>query len=640
MSNRGAAKAHKESPRFLLGNEAIARGALEAGVNFVAGYPGTPSSEIVETLAKSAKEMNLHVEWSTNEKVASEGVAAAAIAGLRGLAAMKNAGLSVALDFLTHLSLTGLGDQKGAMVVVVCDDPDAHSSGDETDSRWLARFSYAPLLEPSTVQEAHEMIRTAFELSEKHKCYVMLRSFTRLSHASSVVRMGEVKRNDRKAYTDSASCLTPYLAKPKHAAVLEQLKDIEREFNDSPLNSYTGPAAPSLVIVACGSGVTSATEAVELLGLEESVGILKLSTLWPFPKDVVKKYVRNVGQVLVAEEVDPFIESLVKEALFEAKSSDQTVYGRLSGHITGYGEIGPDKIVQALSTILNVEYQPQSQDYSRQAQTAVDNLLVNRGLTWCPGCPHRGSFWALEKVAKGDDKGKVYITGDIGCYTLDVFPEGKCQMNLLHAMGSGIGLASGMGQLARFGYDKSVISICGDSTFFHASIPGLINAVYNKSNLVLVILDNQATAMTGFQAHPGVGYNATGEAAHRIDIENLCRAIGATVAVSDAFDIKDTTAKIRKLLKIGEGVRVLIIRHVCELLRMKQEKRKPLVVKVDAEKCRGAKCAICYSAFRCPAFVQDPDTGKAAIREDACPGCGVCISVCPSKAISEEVRAS
>jgi len=639
MSNVVGRKANNDPLKFLLGNEAIARGALEAGISFAAGYPGTPSSEIIETLAKSAKQLNLYVEWSTNEKVAAEGAAAAAIAGLRTLVAMKNAGLSVALDFLTHLSLTGLGDRNGALVAVVCDDPDAHSSGDETDSRWLAKFAYAPLMEPSTVQEAHQMIQAAYELSEKHHCYVIMRSYTRLSHASSVVRMGEVTPSHRKAYTDQSTCLTPYLAKPRHAEVLAKLEQIEKEFDTSPFNEYLGPDSPKLVIVSSGSGVTGATEAIELLGLEKSVGILKLGTLWPFPKSLVQQRLKNVPEVLVVEEVDPFVEFHVKETLYGVRTSKQKVYGKLSGHVPGYGEIDPDRIIQALSSILKMDYRSRSPKYNRRAESAVDKFLITRGLTWCPGCPHRGSFWALGKALRGD-KSNVYVTGDIGCYTLDVFPEGKCQMNLLHAMGSGVGLASGLGQLGKFGYDQPVISICGDSTFFHASLPGLVNAIYNKSNLILVVLDNEATAMTGFQAHPGVGYNAMGEPTYRIDVENLCRALGAQVSVSDAFDIKGTTAKIRELLKVNEGVRVLVLRRICELLRMKREKNKPLVVTVDAGKCKGEKCAICYSAFRCPAFAQDADTGKASIRDEACPGCGVCISICPSKAISGEAQGS
>ncbi len=272
MGNNAQTHKNTISGKFLLGNEAIVRGALEAGVNFAAGYPGTPSSEIIENLAKHAKALNLHVEWSTNEKVAAEGAAAAAVAGLRTLAAMKNAGLSVALDFLTHLSLTGLGDERGSMVVVVCDDPDAHSSGDETDSRWLAEFAYMPLLEPSSVQEARDAVQAAYDISERFKCHVMLRSYTRLSHASSIVQLGEVTRSNRKAHSNAQTCLTPYLAKPRHEVVLNKLAAIQAEFESSHFNQYIGPKNPELVIVASGSGVPSATEAVELLGLEQSVG--------------------------------------------------------------------------------------------------------------------------------------------------------------------------------------------------------------------------------------------------------------------------------------------------------------------------------------------------------------------------------
>jgi len=622
--------------KFLLGNEAIALGALEAGAVFAAGYPGTPASEIIEDLAKHAKQLNLHVEWSTNEKVAAEGAAAAAIAGLKSIVAMKNAGLSVALDFLTHLSLTGLGDATGSMVVVVCDDPGAHSSGDETDSRWLARFAYAPLLEPSSVQEAYQMTREAHALSEKYGCYVVLRSYTRLSHSSSVINIGEVIRRPQKVSLNNKMCLTPYLARPKHAEVLKKLSTIEEEFERFPFNEYLGPENPELVIVASGSAVPIAQESVELLGVEQSVGLLKLATLWPFPRKLVQKYLREAPKILVVEEVDPFVEYHVKEALYEIGGEDHAVYGKLSGHVPEYGEIDPERIVSALSEILNIKYVARTEKYADMAREAVDKVLVDRGLTWCPGCPHRATFWSLEKALKGDKRG-VYVTGDIGCYTLDVFPEGKCQMNLLHAMGSGVGLASGLGQLSKFGCDQPIISICGDSTFFHAAIPGLINAVYNKSNMILIVLDNNATAMTGLQAHPGIERNAVGESAQPINIEALCRSLGASVTVTDAFDIKGTTSKIRELLKIDEGVRVLIVQRACELLRRRKQKSKPFSVKVDDEKCRGEKCRICYSAFRCPALAGNPETDKAEIREEGCSGCGVCVSVCPSKAITREV---
>jgi indolepyruvate ferredoxin oxidoreductase alpha subunit len=579
--------------QFLLGNEAIARAALEAGVDVAAGYPGTPSSEIVGALSQEAKAHHLHVEWSTNEKVATEVAAAAAFAGLRSLAPMKNAGLSVALDFLTHLSYTGIGDAGGAMIVVVCDDPDAHSSGDETDSRWLAKFAGAPLLEPSSIHELGEMMKWAFDLSEEFNCYVMVRSYTRLSHASSAVKVREVPKARREAHLDTSQTISPYLARPHHAAL------------------------------------------VELLSLQDSVGILKLGTLWPFPEKLVQDHARRTEKILVVEEVDPFIEIHVKESLADANLEAKAVYGKGSGHIPGYGEMTTDRACEALAEIFRLEYQPRTPEYREPLAEEVGSLLIDRGLTWCPGCPHRASFWALERAVKADGR-DIYVTGDIGCYTLDVFPDGKGQVKLLHAMGSGTGLAAGFGQLGKFNSKHPIIAICGDSTFFHASIPALINAVYNKSNMIQIVLDNGATAMTGFQPHPGTGFNAVGDATNRIDLEELCRSLGCTVAVCDPFDVRRTVKKTRELLKQEEGVRVLIMRRTCELVRMRQERGMPFVVRVQDDKCRGEECSVCSRDFRCPGLAQDLVTGKAMIKEDMCCGCGVCFDICPFNAITRE----
>lgn len=626
---------HSKSNQFSMGNEAIARGALEAGVQFAAGYPGTPSSEIIQTLSEAAKSLDLHVEWSTNEKVATEGAAAAAFSGLRSLATMKNAGLSVALDFLTHLNYTGLGDRGGAMVTVVCDDPNAHSSGDETDSRWLAKFVSAPLIEPTSVQEARDMTRWAFELSEKFKCYVILRGYTRLCHASSIIKTGNLPRFQKKAFSDSSKSITPYLAWPKHAAVLEKLEKIRPHFESSPFNEFEGPLKPELIIVCGGSGYSCSSEAVEVLGLQDRVGLLKLGTLWPFPGDLVKKYLMNTDRMLVAEEVDPFLEIHVKETLADSRLEGKRIYGKGSGHIPGYGEITADRIITALSRIFDLNYESKGPDYEEVLSRTAENLLISRGLTWCAGCPHRASFWALERAIKADGR-DVYVTGDIGCYTLDVFPEGKGQMNLLHAMGSGTGLAVGFGQLAQFDYKQPVIAICGDSTFFHASIPALINAVYNKSNMIQIVLDNAATAMTGFQAHPGTGFNAMGAPTTRVDIEKICRSLGCEVTVMDPFEIRGTVKTIRRLLNQEEGVRVLILRRSCEIVRIKKEKAKPFNVQILDDKCKGEECAICSSAFRCPALFQDTTTGKARMREEICSGCGVCTDICPFNAITRE----
>lgn len=626
---------NKKAILFLLGNEAIAKGALEAGVQVAAGYPGTPSSEIIRALSQEAKTHHLHVEWSTNEKVATEVAGAAAFAGLRSLAAMKNAGLSVALDFLTHLSYTGLGDNGGAMILVVCDDPDAHSSGDETDSRWIAKFAGAPLLELSSIQEISEMMKWAFDLSQEFKCCVMVRSYTRLSHASSAVQAGEVPETRPEARLDTSRCLSPYVARPKHAALLEKIAQIRPRFETAPFNKYEGPKNPELLIVCGGSGSPCSREAVELLSLQDKVGILKLGALWPFPEKFVQDYVMRAEKILVVEEVDPFIEIHVKEALADANLEGKVVYGKGSDHIPGYGEIDPDRVCKALAEIFHLDYQPRKAEYRQPLSEEVENLLIDRGMTWCPGCPHRASFWALERAVKADGR-DAYITGDIGCYTLDVFPDGKGQIKVLHAMGSGTGLAAGFGQLGKFNSKHPIIAICGDSTFFHASIPALINAVYNKSNMIQIVLDNNATAMTGFQPHPGTGFNAMGDPTNKIDLEELCSSLGCSVTVSDPFDVRRTTKKIRESLKQEEGVRVLILRRACELVRMRQEKTMPFVVRIQADKCKVEKCGICSRDFRCPAFAQDLETGRITIKEDICCGCGVCFDICPFNAISRE----
>jgi indolepyruvate ferredoxin oxidoreductase alpha subunit len=618
---------------LLLGNEAIARGALEAGVNFATGYPGTPSTEIMETILRVARERGIYAEWSINEKVACEVAAAGAFAGLTSISAMKNAGLSVALDFLTHLSLTGLGAQGGSMVVVVCDDPGAHSSGDETDSRWLARFLYAPLLEPSSVQEAKDVTRWAFHLSRENGCYVMIRSYTRLSHSSGILALDELPPvKDVKASLDAFNCLSPYLALPKHAKIVERLGRIQDLFEHSAFNSYEGPERPELLIVCSGSGYFCAKEAVELLGLEDSVGLLKLVTIWPFPRKFVRNHLQRARSILVVEEVDPVLETLVKETICDDCREMKTIWGKNSGHLPFYGEITPDLVLNAL---LRIGFGARSPSPCRKpCSEELANLLISRALSWCAGCPHRATFWALERAIRAERRG-VYVTGDIGCYTLDVFPEGKCQMKLLHAMGSGLGLASGLGQLRKFGAHQPIVSICGDSTFFHASIPALINAVYNGSNLLHIILDNSATAMTGFQAHPGVGYTALGEKAKKVEIERLCEALDVPVKVVDPFQLRATVKAMRELIRMDNGVRVLVSRRSCELLRMRSEKKKPFHVRVAPERCRGQNCAVCYRDLRCPAMCVDAE-GKAWIREDACPGCGYCATICPFKAIIKE----
>lgn len=595
MSN--IAEGKPGSSELLLGNEAIARGALEAGVQVCAGYPGTPSTEIVQSLIDSAKSREMHVEWSINEKVAVEVAAAAAFAGLRSLAVMKNAGANVAMDAFMHLNLSGIGD--GAMVVVICDDPQAHSSGDEMDTRWIAQIADVPLLEPSNIQEAKDMTKWAFELSNQFKVYCILRGYTRLGHSRSGVKLGEIPRTGKKATFDTSKLITPYTTAfgkeyptQRHAGLHEKQVEVQEIFESSPFNSYSGPEKPELLIICSGSGWPCSMEAVETLNLSESVGILKLGTLWPFPKRFVEKYMMGTDKVLVAEEVDPFVESHVRELASEsAAAGGLKIYGKWSGHLSYHGEITPDLLIKALAKIFNREYQARETRYEQKASEA-SSLIIERGLAWCPGCPHRATFFVLKNAARKYGRRPI-IAGDIGCYTMDQWACGTQQTNACLCMGSGTGLASGFGQLARFGLEQPVIAIAGDSTFFHASIPALINAVFNKSKVCLIVLDNGATAMTGFQPHPGTGHVATGGETVQVEIEDIARACGVRwIKVVDPFDFKNAVNTIEEAIQF-DGPAVVISRGKCALITQREKaKRGEKIVpyRIDVDKCN--KCVL------------------------------------------------
>ena len=624
---------------LLQGNEAIARGALEAGVQYCAAYPGTPSTEILTNLAAMAKEAGLHAEWSTNEKVATEAALAAAYTGLRTISSMKNAGLNVAMDTLQHINLATLGDQKGAMVVVVADDPQSHASGDEEDTRWAAQMANAPLMEPASFQEALDMTKALFELSEEFSIFGYLRGYTRLAHSRGKVKVGDYKKAEKKAWFDRSKMFTPYIAPPKRAALIKKMAEIRERFEDSPFNTYQGPDKPELLIICSGSGLSCSLDAIEELGLATRVGILKLGTLWPFPSRTVVSHVQRAGKTLVVEETDPFVETHVKEAVADARlSSAPEILGKGSGHQDYVGENNPDRVIATLCRIFGLEYRARDPEYQARMDDVIGKMVVTRGLAWCPGCPHRASFYALGNAIKRDGRDAV-IASDIGCYTMDAFPAGTQITNMLHCMGGGFAEAGGLGQLGQFGFTQPAIGVCGDSTFFHGAIPALINAVYNKCNVTYIVLDNAITAMTGFQPHAASGRTATQDVTSQIDIEALCKAVGCRVEVEDPFDTNATTAKIMELLKDDGGVKVLILRRKCELLRMRQDKKHLYKVYVDTEKCKGDKCGFCYRILRCPGIAYDSETGKAKIQPALCAECGLCADLCPSKAIVKEERA-
>jgi len=629
---------------LLMGNEAIARGALEAGVNFCSGYPGNPASEVIEALSKAAEKFGVYVEWSVNEIVALEAAGAAAAAGLRSLTAMKNLGADVCSDFLMTVNLSGT---KGGFVLVTGDDPFAHSTTTELDTRNYARFADIPLFEPSTAQEAKDMTKFALDLSEEIGVICMVRTVTRLSHSRGVVTLGLIPEEKRVAsfsseemWTSGSSSITCMF----HSILHEKMSRVQKKFEESEFNQYVGKEDANFVIITSGTGWLYSLEAVKLLHLQDKVGILKLGTTWPLPEKLISKHLKHATEVLFVEEIDPFLEQNVKMVAADLMAESIRpirFYGKKSGHVrgefgSGTGEIDVDTVIRALTELKELEYFPREKEYTERASIAVNSLVPTRTMGLCAGCPHRASFWAIKKALKWDGREGI-VTGDIGCYSLGLLPTGFSVAKTLHCMGAGIGTANGFGKLAQFGLDKPVIAISGDSTFYHACIPALINAKWHNANILYVILDNNTTAMTGHQPHPGTGVDALGNPVQKIPIEDICRGIGVEVRVQDPFNIEDAVKDLYEMLQ-NKGIKVMIFRHECPLTETKKREKKPKVY-VDQNKCIGDECGcvrFCTRVFKCPGNIWDSTIGKAKIDEAVCTGCGICADLCPAEAIIVE----
>ncbi len=623
--------------RLLQGNEAIARGALEAGVRFCAGYPGNPSSEIIETLAEAAKELPIYAEWSINEKVALEAATAASFAGLKAIVSMKQNGVNVVSDFLTNLTLSGTG---GGLVLVTCDDPGGISSTNEEDARLFAKLADVPLLEPATPQEALEMTKWAFEVSERIKNIVILRSVSRLSHTRANTRLGAIPDYKDRAFFDTRSPFHTFPVLAKHLGRHKKLDEAMIISEESSFNRYDGPDKAELIIICSGSCWNYAVEAVEILRLTEKVGILKLGMTWPLPVNILRKYLASSERILFVEELDPFVEESVKALCAElgAEVGIMKFYGRGSGHIPICGELSPAVILEVLGELFSIRWR--AEEFRDRMKSLLPQPSPPREFGFCAGCPHRGTYYAI-KTALAWDGRNGFVSGDIGCYSMGIWPTGFSQVKSVHAMGSGLGLASGYGKLGQFGFDQPVITVCGDSTFFHAAIPALINARFNNSDILLLVLDNSATAMTGFQPHPGTGSTAMGEKVEPVDIESVCRSLGVHVEVGDPYDMEHTAESIYRLMS-AVGPRVLILRRKCALVQGRQG-GFPYVMKVEHERCLGEECGCgryCTRIFRCPGLVWDSSAKKARIDEVICVGCGICASACPMGAIVRQEKAA
>jgi len=614
---------------FVLGNEAIARGAIEAGVQVAAAYPGTPSSEITETLAGVAKELDMYVEWSTNEKVAFEIALAASICGVRAMASMKHVGVNVAHDPLMTASYIGA---KGGLVLLSADDPWAWSSQNEQDNRHIAEQGFIPVLEPSSVQEAKDMMADAFKLSEQFRQLFMLRSVTRIGHARGDITLGEISRERRKGqFIKNRTWLnyTPREARINKPLMLERFEKIKKAVNTLPYTQLKLASGARLGIIACGLSYSYALEAVNWLGIEDKVSILKIGTPHPLPEELVKELLNSVGEVLVIEELDPFVELHVK-----AIAGEHNIPVKIHGKdlLPRIGELSTRKVTEAIAQLTKTKTPVDFTAIDKLEQETAP-LLPWRPPALCPGCPHRASHYAIRlasrKVARelGKDIEPVY-PGDIGCYALGYNPPQEASDTII-CMGGSFGIANGLTHVI----DAPIVAHLGDSTFFHAGIPPLVNAVYNKANITMVILDNSATSMTGFQPHPGTGYTAMGDETVMLKPEDIARACGVKfVEVVDPFNLKEAAETIEKAIRF-EGPAVVVSRRLCAIIEQRDKKKhKEAIVpyRVDPEKCND-KCNACIDLLGCPALIKEGT--KTVIDDSLCTGCGICAQVCPHKAI-------
>jgi len=626
---------------MLMGNEAIARGALEAGVGFIASYPGTPSSEILPRLAEVAKRRNIYAEWSINEIVAMLNAAAAATTGVRSMASMKQNGTNVAMDAIANI--IDRGNRGGSLVLVNADDPGRRNSPNEQDTRSVAKMLDIPMLEPGDFQDAKDMVPWLFDLSEELDCLVMLRVVAKISHTRGNVTIGELSTRENRAHFDFVPKMKTFGQYNAHARLHEKLKHAMARFEEAPFNRYYGPERPELLIISCGASFLYAMEAVSILGLKERIGVLKLGTIWPLPEKLVESHIRKAGQILFIEEVDPFLERSVMEltAALGPDGPRPVFYGKRSGHIPAHGELTPDNALQAVSRIMDKPYQARDPEYTKAVQAASQEEVIPRLGSLCAGCPHRASYWAINRALKLDGR-EGYATGDAGCMSAGFGPGGFYVAKVGSCMGGGAGMADGYGKLKQFGFDQPVLGGEGDSTFYHAAIPGLLNAVWNQSNFTLVVYDNSATAMTGFQPHPGTGMTAMGDLGKAVPVEKICEAFGVRCEVCDPFELDKTTETVLDLIRDEErGPRVLVLRHECELQRARRDER-PYEMSVDPELCLGESCGcdrLCTRVFRCPGLKWNADTGKSEIDEVICAGCGLCVDICPQGAISRKAIA-
>ncbi|WP_405321111.1 indolepyruvate ferredoxin oxidoreductase subunit alpha [Methanobrevibacter thaueri] len=607
--------------QFLLGNEAAVRGVIEAGVSIAATYPGTPSSEIGNILSVLAKYANIYFEFSTNEKVAMEVAATAAVSGLRSFTFMKHVGMNVAADSFMTTAYSGVN---GGMVILSADDPSLFSSQNEQDTRNYARLANVPILEPSNCQEVKDMVKYAFDLSEQFKIPVIVRTTTRVSHMRGIVEFGEVSDNSsncdnhwkRGHFNKDPSKYVPVpaFAGDMHVRLWDKINRIEEITNKSDFNQEIELTEDKkYAIIASSSAYNYAHDVCKFNDLD--INILKLGFSYPFPKDKVAGFLKDIDEVFIVEEVDPIIE---RDTLSVVGSErlNVTVHGKLDGTFPLFHEFNSDVVADGLNKVLDFKEDSQIK-YSSSLEKLQEDI-PSRAPVLCAGCPHRAMYYGVNLAIEelGLKASDVIFASDIGCYTLGINPPYNAADYLL-SMGSSVGDGCGFSVST----DQKVVSYIGDSTFFHSGVSPLINAVHNKHNFVLTVLDNRITAMTGGQPNPGIPVDGMGDEAPEISIRKLALACGCDyVRVINPFNLDQVIKTYKEALQ-RDDTAVIISKAPCTLI--KGLEKKPPVNFVEAN-CNN--CDKCVNELACPAISKV--NGKITIDTAQCDGCNVCIQVC------------
>lgn len=616
----------KEDIRILLGNVAIARGLVEAGCHVMTSYPGTPSSEILPAVVNFKKESGLktYVEWSANEKIAFDNALACSWTGKRAAVAMKQVGLNVASDSLMSSSYTGV---VGGLVIISCDDPGPQSSQTEQDSRFFGMFAKVPVFDPSSPQEAKEMVKEAFDLSEEFQIPVLLRPTIRVSHGKQNVKLSPVQVLDREANfkkNPERWAATPRYRFILHKDLNEKLERIQEKFEQDTRWNYeigTSQRKP-LGLITCSSSFAIIMDILEEHRLKEAVNVLRIGTPYPFPQKRVAEFIHKHDKILVVEETDSFIEHQIIEK--------KKVMGRLTGHVPLQGELVPEVIFDILAAVFKKWGRPELiKRTDEELDLLIESLkLPARKPTLCAGCPERAAFYAIKRALP-----KAVYTSDIGCYTLGLNLKA---VDTVLDMGAGITLASGFYQAYhQDNKDIPLVATMGDSTFYHSGTSSLLSAVYNNARFILVILDNETTAMTGMQPTPGSGITAEGKKGKSIPLKDLIKGCGVQwIKTVDPYDVNKMVRILKEAKRYTQrpdgGIGVIIARHRCLIRYPEICGESQVKVRITAD-CNG--CAYCIDFFECPALWLNKERGCVELDRRICVDCGVCISACPRGAI-------